>query len=285
MRRYFYSLLLALFLAFNCSSGIVYAESVIESNQYYKLIDEKPSFTKSDFSDESYEKYSELDKLGRCGTAIACIGEDIMPDEERGAIGMIKPSGWNTIKFDFVNGKYLYNRCHLIGYQLTGENANEKNLITGTRSLNIQGMLPFENQVADYIHETNNHVLYKVTPVFKGDELVARYVKMEAMSVEDKGEGISFVVYCYNKEPGVIINYKDGSAVESSNKSKLSKKSKNEFNQPEAQAYYVINTSTMKFHKIDCRYVDLKSSNQKKVHKSHKQLEKSGYSACKVCNP
>ena len=171
-----------------------------------------PYFTEDDFIETSYEYYSELDDLGRCGEAIANIGQDLMPTEKRGSIGSVKPTGWHTIKYDIVDGKYLYNRCHLIGYQLTGENANTKNLITGTRYLNIEGMLPFENMIADYIKETNNHVLYRVTPIFEENNLVASGVLIEAQSVEDNGEGIMFNVYCYNVQPGVIINYLDGSS-------------------------------------------------------------------------
>lgn len=174
------------------------------------LNNNQPEFTESDYTTTSYEKYSELDSLNRCGAAIACIGLDIMPTEERGSIGQIKPTGWHTVKYDIVDGKYLYNRCHLIGYQLTGENANEKNLITGTRYLNVEGMLPFENMVADYVKETGNHVLYRVTPIFDGDNLVARGVQMEAWSVEDDGEGICFNVYCYNNQPSIEIDYATG---------------------------------------------------------------------------
>lgn len=172
----------------------------------------QPSFTEEEKSaSSSWERYAELDLLGRCGTAEACIGRDLMPTEERGAIGMVKPSGWHTVRYDgVVDGKYLYNRCHLIGYQLSGENANEKNLITGTRYLNVVGMLPFEDEVADYVQETGNHVLYRVTPVFRGLELVARGVQMEAWSVEDGGAGVCFNVYCYNVQPGVEIDYATG---------------------------------------------------------------------------
>ena len=152
--------------------------------------------------------------MGRCGEAFACIGEEIMPTEERGVIGQIKPSGWQMAKYDIVDGKYLYNRCHLIGYQLSGENANERNLITGTRYMNIEGMLPFENMVADYIKETGNHVLYRVTPIFKDNELVARGVQMEARSMEDDGEGICFHVYVYNVQPGITIDYATGKSWE-----------------------------------------------------------------------
>ena len=177
---------------------------------YVELNNNKPYFSESDMTTDSFESYAELDSLGRCGVCYACIGQDIMPTEERGKIGMVKPSGWHLSKYDFVNGKYLYNRCHLIGYQLAGENANEKNLITGTRYLNVDGMLPFENEVADYVHKTNNHVLYRVTPIFHGDNLVASGLTMEAYSVEDSGEGICFCVYCYNAQPGVIIDYATG---------------------------------------------------------------------------
>ena len=169
-----------------------------------------PYFTEEDMTADAYETYAPLDILGRCGAAVSCIGQELMPTEERGSIGQVKPSGWQTVKYDFVEGKYLYNRCHLIGYQLTGENANKENLITGTRYLNMEGMLPFENMVADYIKETGNHVLYRATPVFQGDELVARGVLLEAKSVEDNGEGILFCVYAYNNQPGVEIDYLTG---------------------------------------------------------------------------
>lgn len=176
---------------------------------YISINQNVPEFTQP-LTTEGYEYYSPLDALGRCGYAMACIGPELMPDEERGSIGQVKPSGWQTVKYDSIDGKYLFNRCHLIGYQLTGENANEENLITGTRYLNIEGMLPFENMVADYIKETGNHVLYRVTPVFDGNNLVARGVQIEALSVEDNGEGISFHVYCYNNQPGIVINYENG---------------------------------------------------------------------------
>ena len=179
---------------------------------YVELYHGQPSFTEEEKAGTvSWERYAELDLLGRCGPAMACIGRDLMPTEERGAIGMVKPSGWHTVRYDdVVDGKYLYNRCHLIGYQLSGENANEQNLITGTRYLNVVGMLPFEDLTADYVQETGNHVLYRVTPVFRGLELVARGVQMEAWSVEDNGAGVCFNVYCYNVQPGVEIDYATG---------------------------------------------------------------------------
>ena len=172
--------------------------------------DNVPAFTEDDMTAQSFEKYSELDELGRCGVAYACLSTDTMPTEERGQIGSVKPSGWQTVKYDFISGKYLYNRCHLIGYQLSGENANKRNLITGTVYLNIEGMLPYENQVASYIKKTDNHVLYRVTPVFENDNLLANGVIMEAYSVEDDGEGVCFNVYCYNVQPGVEIDYATG---------------------------------------------------------------------------
>jgi DNA-entry nuclease len=178
---------------------------------YIELHGNKPLFTEEEYTTESFETYADLDKLGRCGTAYACVGTELMPTEERGAIGHVKPTGWHTVKYnDLIDGNYLYNRCHLIAYELSGENANEKNLITGTRYMNIQGMLPFENEVAAYVKKTQNHVLYRVTPVFEGKNLVASGVTMEAYSVEDSGEGICFYVYVYNVQPGIEIDYATG---------------------------------------------------------------------------
>ena len=179
-------------------------------NSYVVVNDNIPNFKEEDYTTTSFEKYGELDYLGRCTTATSNIGIDLMPTEKRGSIGMIKPTGWHTIKYDHIDGKYLYNRCHLIGYQLTGENANKKNLITCTRSMNTKGMLQFENMVADYIKKTSNHVLYRVTPIFEGDNLLATGVQMEAYSVEDSGKGIMFNVFVYNIEDGIIIDYKTG---------------------------------------------------------------------------
>lgn len=179
---------------------------------YVEVNGNVPYFNDSELITTSFENYSSLDSLGRCSIAYANICKEIMPTEERGSIGSVKPTGWQTVKYDIVDGKYLYNRCHLIGFQLAGENANTKNLITGTRYMNVDGMLPFENMVADYVKETNNHVLYRVTPVYDGNNLVASGVLMEAKSVEDNGDGILFNVYCYNNQPGVSINYADGSS-------------------------------------------------------------------------
>ena len=181
-------------------------------NAYVEINNNKPTFKNDEITTTSFESYSDLDELGRCGVAEACIGTDIMPTEKRGQIGQIKPSGWHTVKYENVDGRYLYNRCHLIGYQLTGENANRKNLITGTRYLNVTGMLPFENEVADYVHSTGNPCMYRVTPFFKGDELVARGVEMEAESVKD--QKISFHVFVYNIQPGIEIDYTTGNSWE-----------------------------------------------------------------------
>ena len=169
-----------------------------------------PYFQPEDMTTEGFEYYSPLDELGRCGVTVACVGLEVMPTEDRGEIGSVKPTGWQSVKYANVDGRYLYNRCHLIGFQLTGENVNRGNLITGTRYLNIEGMLPFENMVADFVKETAMHVMYRVTPVFVGQELVARGVLMEGWSVEDQGESICFCVYAYNVQPGIIIDYTTG---------------------------------------------------------------------------
>lgn len=177
---------------------------------YIVINNNEPFFSEHEYTTSSFEYYSDLDELGRCGVCYACLDDELMPDEKRGDISSVKPSGWVNRKYDFIDGGYIYNRCHLIGYQLTGENANEKNLITGTRYMNVDGMLNFENQLADYIDDTDNHILYRVTPIFDGDNLVADGVQLEAISVEDKGEGIKFNVFCYNVQPGVVIDYATG---------------------------------------------------------------------------
>ncbi len=235
-----------------------------------------PSFSQPGTA--SWERYGELDRLGRCTAAEACIGRDIMPTLTRGPIGQIKPTGWHTAKYDFVDGKYLYNRGHLIGYQLTAENANERNLITGTRYLNINGMLPFEDETADYIKSTGNHVMYRVTPIFKGDELVARGVQMEALSVEDNGKGVSFNVYCYNNQPGITIDYATGES-HTDNK-------KDNFDDGSKKQTYIVNINTHKFHKPNCQSVKKMKSENKKTYKGNREnLIKNGYSPCGNCNP
>ena len=246
---------------------------------YIEINGNEPDFDQDQITDKSFEEYSQLDSLGRCQEAEASIGEDLMPTEERGSIGQIKPSGWHTVKYDNVDGKYLYNRCHLIGYQLTAENANEENLITGTRYMNVEGMLPFENMVADYIKETGNHVMYEVTPVYDGDDLVASGVHMEGYSVEDEGEGISFNIYAYNVQPGIEIDYATGESREAKDRAG---DSSNETQEGE----YVINTNTGKFHRPDCSSVeDIKPENKKEYTGSREELTKQGYEPCGRCRP
>ncbi len=222
MRKLLVVLLTLLITLTGCITNPQKAEMTVPAEDWFSAVGEfsgepyvevngnVPFFTKDEITDESFESYGEMDALERCTVCIASIGEDLMPTEERGSIGYVKPSGWQNEKYDFIDGKYVYNRCHLIGFQLTGENATRENLITGTRYLNAEGMLPFENDVAQYIKDTGNHVMYRVTPIFEKDNLLASGVLMEAYSVEDEGEGICFNVYCYNVQPGVIIDYSTG---------------------------------------------------------------------------
>lgn len=247
-----------------------------------------PYFEKTDLSTESFEMYSDLDSLGRCGTAYANVGTDLMPTEKRGSIGKVKPSGWHTVKYDFVDGKYLYNRCHLIGFQLTAENANEKNLITGTRYMNVDGMLPFENMVADYVKETKNHVLYRVTPVFQGDNLIADGVLMEAESVEDEGDGILFCVFAYNVQPGVTIDYATGSSKLSESASEETAAWDDGSNESKLNAgiTYIFNTNTHKFHYPSCSSVSkMNESNKQSFTGSRKEAVAQGYEPCGQCKP
>ncbi len=272
---------------------------------YIAINDNMPYFSESDYKTEAYESYSPLDSLGRCGTALACVCRETMPTEKRGNISKVKPSGWHSVTYDFVDGGSLYNRCHLIGFQLTAENANDRNLITGTRYLNTEGMLPFENMVADYIKETNNHVMYRVTPIFDGDDLVARGVEMEAWSVEDNGDGVCFNIYAYNNQPGVIIDYKDGSSrlddgvsdnskVNNTSKQTSKETSKQTSNQSsdqssksasaEAARKYVLNTKNKKVHLPDCESVGtIKDENKKTVRTTLSELESQGYKPCGNC--
>lgn len=238
---------------------------------YVVLNDNQPDFADSDFTNEAFETYSPLDELGRCGVAYANVGLETMPTEERGSISQVKPTGWQSVKYDFVDGKNLYNRCHLIGFQLTAENANRQNLITGTRYMNVEGMLPFENMVADYVKETGNHVLYRVTPIFEGDNLVASGVQMEAESVEDKGEGICFNVYAYNNQPGVVIDYATGESRAA---------------EGQTQQTYILNTSSKKFHTPDCSSVaKIGTANKQTYTGSRSDLLAQGYQPCGICKP
>ena len=269
----------------NISSASIDNIPAFTDNPYITINDNQPFFKDSDYTNTSFETYSDLDNLGRCGVAYANIGQDLMPKEKRDAIGMIKPSGWQTVKYDNVDGKYLYNRCHLIGYQLTAENANEKNLITGTRYLNIEGMLPFENMVADYIKETGNHVLYRVTPIYDGNNLVAKGVLMEGKSVEDKGAGICFNIFAYNNQPGIDINYATGESMLAADSSSSTNKTPNN-NTNKSDENYVLNTNSHKFHTPECSGVSkIKASNKQNYTGSREKLIDEGYEPCKTCNP
>lgn len=254
-----------------------------------------PGFTDSELTTEAFETYSNLDNLGRCGVAYANVCKELMPTEKRGVIGQVKPSGWHTIRYDFIDGMYLYNRCHLIAYQLAGENANEKKLITGTRYLNTQGMLPFENKTANYVEATGNHVLYRVTPVYVGDNPLALGVQMEAKSVEDDGEGLSFNVFCYNVQPGVSIDYATGDSWEDD---LLDSQAPVVTEKPETAALevqsantsrgttYVLNTNTKKFHYPSCSSVnDMKEKNKREFTGTRDEIIAQGYVPCKRCNP
>lgn len=250
---------------------------------YVILNNNKPEFTEVEITTKAFEHYSNLDSLGRCGVAFACLGIETMPTTERGEIGMIKPSGWHLKKYDCVDGKYLYNRCHLIGFQLSGENANDKNLITGTRYLNVDGMLPFENMVDDYIEETNNHVMYRVTPIFEGDNLLCKGVKMEAYSVEDNGKGISFNVFCYNAQPSIKIDYRTGESylIVTTTTSPETTNSKDK-----TEATYILNTNSKKIHSPSCSSVNkMAEKNKQEYSGSKNDLITQGYTACKICNP
>ena len=239
---------------------------------YVVIDDNQPDFPEEDrTSAASFESYSPLDALGRCGPAYANVGRDLMPTEDRESISSVTPSGWINREYD---GEYLYNRCHLIGFQLTGENANEENLITGTRYMNVDGMLPFENLVADYVTETDNHVLYRVTPVFEGQNLVASGVQMEAWSVEDGGEGVCFNVYVYNVQPGITIDYATGESWQ-------------EGAEPQSgETTYILNTNSHKFHYPDCSGVSsMSAANRQEYTGSRENLIAQGYTPCGQCNP
>ena len=249
-------------------------------NIYVVINNNNPSFTKDDYIQTSFETYSELDSLGRCGVAFANVGVDIMPTEDRGSISSVKPTGWQTIKYDVVEGKYLYNRCHLIGFQLTGENANKANLITGTRSFNVDGMLPFENMVADYVKETENHVLYRVTPMYEGEDLVAKGVQIEAWSVEDEGEGICFNVFIHNIQSGVIIDYATGESTLADAKTESETETKTE------ETTYVLNINGKKFHVPDCASAKNMKEESKETYKGTREnLISQGYAPCGNCKP
>lgn len=274
---------------------------------YTEVNGNQPYFTEEELTTQSFETYSELDSLGRCGVAYANVGQDLMPTEPRGEIGAVKPTGWHLVKYDNVDGKYLYNRCHLIAYMLAAENANPQNLITGTRYLNVQGMLPFETKVCDYVKNTGNHVLYRVTPIFDGDNLLADGVLMEAYSVEDAGEGISFCVFAYNVQPGIGIDYAtgdnwaEGSGTYQSTVASVAEETpgpqpetdtavqitpESSVSQESRETTYVLNTNTKKFHYPTCSSVDdMKEKNKQIYTGSRDEVINMGYVPCKRCNP
>ena len=293
--------------AFNAADVPAYS-----GEPYTAVNNNEPYFTSDNLTTEAFENYSELDALGRCGVAYANVCLETMPTEKRGSISEVKPTGWHSVKYDNVDGKSLYNRCHLIGYQLTAENANQQNLITGTRYLNVDGMLPFENMVADYVKETDNHVLYRVTPIFTGDNLVADGVLMEGYSVEDEGDGICFCVYAYNVQPGITIDYATGDSWLSSEKgnsdsssggnSAVSQSAADKSGTQQAAVQtesvketsapvstgteYILNANTKKFHYPSCSSVkQMKASNKKEYTGSRDDLIAQGYDPCKKCNP
>lgn len=250
---------------------------------YVEVSGNVPSFTDADLSSPA-ETYAPLDSLGRCGSAMAIVSLETMPTEERGSIGMVKPSGWHTVRYDdLIADRYLYNRCHLIGYQLTGENANERNLITGTRHLNVEGMLPFENEVADYVERTGNRVLYRVTPVFVGGELVARGVQMEARSVEDGGAGVSFNVFCHNVQPGIEIDYGTGESRRSQTAVDAGGSDSDVHSEGTA---YILNIDSGKFHLPDCPSVGkMADHNKRDIACAYDEMIANGYSPCGNCRP
>lgn len=268
------------------TDGVVEASDVPEysGEPYIEINNNETSFTEEEMTTDVFEQYDPLDELGRCGEAYANICEELMPTEERQSISSVKPTGWQSVEYENVDGKYLYNRCHLIAFQLAGENANENNLITGTRYCNVEGMLPFENMVADYVEETGNHVLYKVTPVFDGANLVASGVQMEAKSVEDDGEGVEFNVYCYNVQPGIEIDYETGESwlSEEESDSEVEHTSSDE----EEVHTYILNTNSKKFHLEGCSGTKtMKKENKEQYTGSRENLLSQGYTPCKNCNP
>lgn len=260
------------------------------SEPYIEVNNNVPYFTSDDYTTESFETYSDLDDLGRCGVAYACIGKDLMPTEKRGSIGKVKPSGWHTSNYNeypgLVDGNYLYNRCHLIAYMLAGENANEKNLITGTRYLNIDGMLPFEDKVHDYMLENeDNHVLYRVTPIFKDDNLVADGVLIEAYSVEDNGK-LQFCVFCYNVQPNIVIDYKTGDNHISEDYDSAKSTEETTWEDNPNWYSYILNENSKKIHLPDCENAQkINSKNRTETNRTYKELTDAGYKPCGVCHP
>lgn len=250
---------------------------------YVEINDNVPDFAEEELTTKAYEEYFPLDNLGRATGAQACVGTELMPTEERESICDVKPTGWHSVQYDFIeNGGSLYNRSHLIAFQLTGENANPENLITGTRYMNASTMVPFEEEVGDYVRKTRNHVLYRVTPLYEGDNLVASGVHMEARSVEDNGRGVSFNIYAYNVQPGVTIDYAtgdnraDGTVGASSGSAALDA----------SQYRYILNSGGMKIHRADCTGVaNIKERNKVGYNGTVEEAEAMGYTPCGLCNP
>ena len=281
----------------NNSKAVLSKIPAYSGTPYVVINNNVPSFNKYELTTKGYETYASLDSLGRCGGAVASCGREIMPKagEERGSISSVKPSGWVQAQYDWVSGKYLYNRCHLIGWQLSAENANSRNLITGTRYMNTEGMLPFENMVADYIKETGNHVAYRITPIYDGNALVASGVQMEAYSVEDDGDGICFNIFCYNVQPGVTIDYATGRSWAEGSQQTTKKQATQA--QPTTQkqvqttkqqstitAQYVLNTNSKKIHKTSCYHINkMSEANKKSYSGSLDDLYSQGYTTCGTC--
>ena len=300
-------LVMLLSLLCGCKKPIIDLDSIPEysGEAYIEINGNNPFFKEDEITDKAFEEYSALDALGRCGVAFACIGIELMPTEDREDIGSVTPSGWeyngisNNNEYDFIKNGYVYNRCHLIGFQLAGENDNERNLITGTKYLNIEGMLPFENDIAEYVKETENHVLYRVTPMFEGIDSVARGVLLEAYSVEDSGRGICFCIYAYNVQPGVTIDYFSGTNVENGEElPEIAPPSSDggsdggenievgEHPNNGVVMDYVLNTSTKKFHTPGKSCAEsVSEKNREDYSGTRDDLIKSGYSACGICKP
>lgn len=258
---------------------------------YVAVHDNQPTFRDSELTTKAYETYADVDLLGRCGVAMACCGPELMPKdgEERESISHVKPSGWVQNAYDFIDGEYVYNRCHLIGWQLTAENDNPRNLITGTRYMNTEGMLPFENMVADYIRETGNHVMYRVTPHYNNLDLVCEGVAIEAYSVEDNGEGICFNVYCFNVQPGVTIDYATGNnclageSMTTTTTTTAATTTTTRATYP-SSGDYVLNTKSEKIHKPDCGSVGkIAAHNRKDFSGDINELIDQGYDVCGSC--
>ena len=261
-----------------------------DNKPFIEINDNSPNFLESEITSESFESFSNLDELGRVGIATASIGVDIMPTEDRESISHIDPSAWQSVKYDSVSGGWLYNRSHLIGFQLTGENDNDENLMTGTRYMNVDGMLPFENMIADYVKETENNVMYRVTPHFIDNELLARGVQLEAYSIEDAGDGVSFNVYVYNNQPNIELDYANGNSIElkeSGEPIETKVPTDETVNETESEGVtYILNTDSLKYHKKSCHQAEkIKAENYGEHNGTGDEVEVMGYTPCGTCKP